>query len=519
MSAIDSALRQLESIPEADRLLYIEAIEEKRKRNHFAKYWSCGDEPNYQPFFEQIARDLALFTQDIKVFLMLGGNRSSKTERGAFIACAWLLGKDYFKDEPAWKYVKDLPIPERGVNIWVVGLDFTVVKNVLWGEKLRQGLRHPGLIPNDDSIVTRISDSEFQVSVNCNGRRSTLTCKSADSGREKFQSASVDLIWIDEECDAEIFDECYQRTTDCAGKILVTLTPLNDVNSAVKRPWVYELYQTFKRGAKNIAACQLSVLDNPFIPENEKKELKIKWAGHPEERARLYGDFIQRQGLVYKMWRPAVHLVKRFPIPREYYRLCVIDPAPTGPSACGWFAINPTTGDVLLVDEYKERELTTDEHAKNILVRNAGEKIDLWLIDPRGGAQRNAETHRTPADLYRDQGIPVRYAKLTEDYGLLLSMQYLNAALDSTSRHPKFQAFDDLPQFRDEIETYVWDAYMGGQFKGMSKNKPRKGNDDLLNCYQYACCQLRGRKPPQGRAEYQPTQEETAFNARLNSYT
>jgi phage terminase large subunit-like protein len=518
--SIDQAYRQLDSYTPAEQLAYLQLLEDKRKKDFYVKYWSCSEDPKLKIFFDQIAADFRKFTPDIKIFAMLGGNRSSKSERAAFITVAWLLGKEYFKGEPAWRYVEPLPIPEHGCNIWVVGLDFSIVRDVLWGEKLRFGLRHPGLIPNDPEILERISDHEFQVTVKIGERRSTLTCKSADSGREKFQSASIDLLLFDEECEADIFDEAYQRTVDCGGKIVLALTPLTDIASAIRRPWVFELHKKWLEGQKNIVFTSLSVLDNPFVPDIEKEELKRKWAGHPEERARLYGEFVQRSGLVYKVWSRATHLVQRRKIPREWYRIACIDPAPTGPTACAWVAVDPV-GNQLIYDCYKRSNLNVSDHAKNILVQNAGEPVDLWLIDPKGGSQRNAETHRTPKDLYNDAGIPCRYANVNEDYGLLESFEYLKATGDTTARHPKVEVFRDLFQFTDEIETYVWDVFMSGANKGFSKDKPRKGNDDILNCWQYVCSQLRGRKPPQRMNPGYNTfsREERERFAVNNSYT
>lgn len=482
---VDEVFEKLNQLSPDDAILALYAVEEKRKENHFAKYWSSDDNPKYRDFYNQIEDDFLKITKDIKLFGLLGGNRSSKTERGAFLAVAWLLGKEYFRDEPSWRFVRDLPIPEHGVNIWAIGLDFSVIRDVIWNEKLRRGHRHPGLLPATPSpLITRISDSEFQVSVNVNGRKSTLTCKSADSGREKMQSASVDLVWIDEECEAEIYDELYQRTVDCGGLILLTLTPLNDVASGVRKPWVYDLYKEWKHGKKDLVFIQLSALNNPFIPQEEKDKLKEKWAGHPEERARLYGEFIQRSGLVYANWNPEKHLIEPFSLPSEWRRLVSIDPAATGITAAVWAAISPRN-DVYLYREYYERDLIASDHAKNLLVRNGYDKIDTWLIDPFWGAARNAETHRQGFQLYRDAGVPVRLAPREADYALNVMQEYVSATLDKSSRHPKLYVFKTLKAFQTEIESYVWDTFAKGANKGLTKEKPMKRGDHLMNATQY----------------------------------
>lgn len=505
LKPIDEAERELATLSPEEALAVLTQVEEKRRATSFIRYW--------QPYTQgKQANVFTEFTADKKIFGVLGGNRSGKSEIGAAIATAWALGKDYFRDEPAWGWVRELPIPEPPNTIWVVGLDFPTVRDVLWREKLRNGKDHPGFVPQS-AEVTKTNESDYQIFFS-NG--SVITCKSADSGREKFQGASVDLVWIDEEPEVEIFDECYQRTVDCAGKILITLTPLVDISSGTRTPWVFDLYETFKKGEqKDIAFVNLSVLDNPYVPESEKVRLKEKWAGHPEEGARLYGDFVQRSGLVYPMWDPKKHLRKREPggLPKGWRRIACIDPAATGVTAVLWCAISPT-GDLHFYREYYQSGLVVSEHAKNILVANQGDPIDIWLIDPKWGTQRNAETHRTNQQLYKDAGIPVRLALVGEDYGLNASREYLNATTNATSSHPKAYFGEDLKNFRWEVSHYVWDFFGRGDNKGQSKDKPRKRNDHLCNCFQYICA-----NHPHGRRLHAFNAEEWAREAPRNSYT
>lgn len=485
MSSFDAAYQQLSDLKPEDALLVLDLMEKDRREKFFCKYWSTDPDPQYSAFFDSIEHDFDQFTKDVKIYALLGGNRSSKTERGAFLAVAWLFGKDFFRDEPSWRFVKNLPIPEHGVNIWAVGLDFSVIQNVIWKEKLRTGHRHGGLLPQTPcQYITRISDSSFQIDVDVNGRKSTLICKSADSGPEKFQSASVDLLWFDEECSEEVFNEAYQRTIDCAGKIVITLTPLTDVGSGVKSPWVYSLYKESLGGRKDVRFLSLSVLDNPFVPEEEKIKLKQKWAGHAEERARLYGEFIRRAGLVYPQWDAKKHMIKPIRLPVDWRRIASIDPASTGVTACVWAAISPRN-DVYIYRVYYERDQIVSDHVKNILVRNAGDRISIWLLDPFWGSARNAENHKTGQDLYRAAGIPVRLAPRAEDYGVNTLAEYLSATLDPAPRHGRIFIFDDLKVFQSEIENYVWDFVSRGPSKGTSKDKPLKRNDHAINATQY----------------------------------
>lgn len=496
---------QLSQLDPENRAAFLNALEAKRKENHYIKYF----QPN-SPSQWEVPRK---FDSTKKVFVVRGGNRSGKTEIGAAITVAWALGKDYFNNEPAYEWVKNLPIPEPPSNIWIVGLDFTVVRDVLWGEKLRNGGSHPGFIPRDDSLTEKISDSEFWVQFT-NGSR--IICKSADSGREKFQGASVDLIWIDEECDVEIFNECYQRTLDCSGKILTTLTPGLRTGEAFV-PWVHELYEDYKAGkAKNTEFVAISFLDNPVIPDEEKDEAKRKWAGHIEERARLYGEFIQRTGLVYPMWNADRHVVRRFPIPKSWLRVASIDPAiSSGTTAVLWGAVEPETNNLYLYREYYESDLPVSEHAKGIILRSMGDLVDHWIMDPKGGSQKNGSDYKSILQLYKEHGIPARLAEVDPDYGIAASIEYMQATTQATSRHPKVFVFNDLTNFQWEISRYTWAFYGRGEMRGTTKGKPIKKHDHLMNAYQYLCS-MRPRSRVRAILSFPEAQREFS---RLNSYT
>lgn len=498
-----AALREFSNLASDEAVAILDAAERKRRQTRAICYWT--------PFPRQ-RQVISSFVANKKIFGILGGNRSAKTETACFLAVVWALGKEFFRGEPIWDVVKDLPVPDPPNNIWIVGLDFSnMIEQIIWREKLVQGRGHGGLIPKDPKICT-IKDADHQAFFT-NG--SVITCKSADSGREKFQGASVDLVVIDEEPEEEIYDECYQRTIDCGGKIVVALTPLTDASSGVRTPWVYNLYQQFRQGKKDVHFEQISVLDNPYVPDDEKEKLKEKWAGHAEERARIYGDFIRRSGLVYNLWTPDKHLIKPIPIDQSWQRIVCIDPASTGVTAALWCAVHPNR-DLYFYREYYQSDQVISEHAKNILVYNAGNQIDIWLLDPKFGAQRNPETHRTNLQLYRDAGIPARLASVDEDYGLNASLEYIAATTIPNSRHPKAYFFNDLESFKFEIERYHWDSYQKGPMKGLTKEKPQKRSDHLMNCFQYVCAQ----RPRGNRHSIVPLGDRDLLaQASNNSYT
>src|SRR5262249_55695833 len=67
------------------------------------------------------------------------------------------------------------------------------------------------------------------------GGISRLGLKSYAEGREKFQGASLDLLWLDEECDHDIYTEALTRTNATGGMLFMTFTPLRGVSEVVRR--------------------------------------------------------------------------------------------------------------------------------------------------------------------------------------------------------------------------------------------------------------------------------------------
>jgi phage terminase large subunit-like protein len=505
LARIDAGVEELNKkgrSPE-EALAFLDQIEKNRREQAFLKYWVPF---NYQK------KVFEAFDKDTKILVVAGGNRSGKTEVGAALTIAFAEGKEWFKGEKAWEWVEGLPIPEKlAKNIWIVGLDFNVLRDVIWREKLMTGANHPGFCPKDETVVNvRTDDKQIFFKNNA-----VITGKSADSGREKFQSASVDLAWLDEECDAEIFDEVYQRTIDCNGRIIITVTPLTDIASAAKQPWLFDLYEEMKAGRKDIKFVHLSVLDNPIISQEEKDKLVRKWSGHVEEKARLYGEFVRRSGLVFPMWDRKKHFDNaKLVVPADWFRVVSIDPANTGTTAALWGAVDPNHN-IHLYREYYEKDLVVSDHVRNIKVRNMGDKVDIWLIDPKWGSQRDGSQHKSGQQLYRDAGLPVRLAEVGEDYGLSAASEYLQATTDETSRQPKVWVKGTLVDFISEIEHYTWSFYERGPLKGLSKDKPVKRNDHLMDSFRYmAAMRPKGRM----RRESMQTDEQRLQQAARNSY-
>ena len=62
-----------------------------------------------------------------------------------------------------------------------------------------------------------------------------LGFKSYDQGRKKFQGTAKNLIWLDEEPPADVYDECVMRLMTTDGHMLCTFTPLSGLTEVALR--------------------------------------------------------------------------------------------------------------------------------------------------------------------------------------------------------------------------------------------------------------------------------------------
>jgi phage terminase large subunit-like protein len=148
-----------------------------------------------------------------------------KTVVGAFETTAHLTGR-----YPAWWEGRRFSEP---VDIWASGdtseTTRDVVQLALMGPKDDMGT---GMIPKrylvgEPSARRGVADAVDQANVkHVSGGVSTLGFKSYDQGRKKFQGTKKHVIWLDEEPDAPIYDECMLRLMTTDGLMLCTFTPL-----------------------------------------------------------------------------------------------------------------------------------------------------------------------------------------------------------------------------------------------------------------------------------------------------
>jgi phage terminase large subunit-like protein len=163
----------------------------------------------------------------------MAGNQTGKT-----LAAAMELAMHACGQYPEWwkGYRFD-----RAIRAWAAGETSEVVRAtiqlLLLGEPGQHG---SGCIPKaslvDVTPARGLSELVDTIRVNhASGGESTIALKAYSQGRERFQGATIDYIWFDEEPAAEIFTEGLTRVNVSGGPCVLTFTPLKGVSTVVKR--------------------------------------------------------------------------------------------------------------------------------------------------------------------------------------------------------------------------------------------------------------------------------------------
>lgn len=327
---------------------------------------------------------------------VFGGNRSGKTECGA-VECLYIA-----RGIHPYRKNKD------GVFGWVVSLSQQVQRDVAQ-EKILKYINPDWIVDvtmlsgKKDNLKSGIID---QIKIkNVFGGISTIGFKSCDQGREKFQGASLDFVWFDEEPPKEVYDECRMRVLDKKGDIFGTMTPLKGLT------FIYEEIFLNKFNSKNVWYEFIEWADNPYLSKREIK-LLTESMSDSELQSRRYGLFYTDTGPVYKEFDENVHVIEPFDIPFDWQDCLSIDPGLKNPLSCHFYAVD-YDGRVYVCAEHYESGLSVEQHADMIkkLAKNLGWRTDSQgrlkaLIDSAAN-QKTLAGVKSVSELFYDNGINV----------------------------------------------------------------------------------------------------------------
>ena len=372
---------------------------------------------------------------------VFGGNRSGKTECGAvevvYMACGL---HPYRKNKPT--------------EGWVVSLSRQVQRDVAQ-KKILQYL--PSYLIEKIVMVSGGQDSaengviDFILVKSCAGGTSKIGFKSCDQGREKFQGASLDYVWFDEEPPEDIYNECKMRVFDKKGDIFGTMTPLKGLT------WVYKTIYLNEKQDPQIWMETMEWADNPFLSKKEIENL-TKSMSKDELESRRYGKFMQNCGMVYSEFDENVNVIEPFDIPFDWQDCISIDPGLHNPLSAHFYATD-FDGNVYVVAEHYDSEKTIEYHAAKI--KEIAEKLH-WKTDSRGNyqawidsaaKQRTLASTKNVVELFYEQGI-ITNPNVNKD--LFAGISVVKSYIKNAEGKSRLFIFKNCVNLIREIKNYWW---------------------------------------------------------------
>lgn len=305
------------------------------------------------------------------------------------------------------------------------------------------------------------------------GGISTITLKTYEQGRKKWQGTSKHVIWLDEESPMEIFTEALTRTLDVKGLILQTFTPLLGNTDVV---------QHFVNSGKGIFYQNVTWDDAPHLDAEEKLRLANSYPAW-ERDARIKGIPMLGSGVVYPISDDDIK-VTPFEIPAHWARICGMDFGIDHPAALVWLAWDRDADVLYLYDAYRKSNEVTAIISQAIKDRGAWIPV-AW---PHDGVNREKGTGIALWKQYRDHGVTMlKYsARYLDDKGGRQDIEPAVIDILERMKTGRLKVFSHLGEWFEEKRMYhrkdgkivdVKDDLMSAtRYAVMMKRKARTNN-------------------------------------------
>lgn len=215
------------------------------------------------------------------------------------------------------------------------------------------------------------------------------------------QGIDIDVCWFDEEVNSQLwYPEMAARLVDRNGRFIWSATP------QVGTDELYKLHERAEEEAlKHLPAIEefkFLMDDNPFLSEEAKDSLKLKFADDPENYAiRVMGEYKVLSERVYPEFG-RLHQCEPFDIPSNWCRYLIIDPAYNTTCMTFW-AIPPKSErpHAYLYDELYCRQEPLNKQVERLLPKVTGQSFQAFLIDEHG-SRRTETIGKTIGQQYRE---------------------------------------------------------------------------------------------------------------------
>lgn len=220
---------------------------------------------------------------------------ASDTHRFRVVSCGRRFGKTYL----AVLELIACAVSGNGKKVAYIAPTFQQARDIAWAELIKQA-EPVILVKNESRLELTIKTQE--------GGKSTISLRGFESV-ETLRGQFFDFIVIDEISSMRYFDSSWKEVirptlTDKQGSVLFISTPKGYNH-------FYDLYQMEQKDP-DYKSFHFTTYDNPFIPSEEVDKAKQE-LGEDRFAQEYLADFRKVEGLVYKEFNRAFHVVKEFP--------------------------------------------------------------------------------------------------------------------------------------------------------------------------------------------------------------
>lgn len=345
----------------------------------------------YQPYAKQIQFHDATAIPDIAEICLMAGTQLGKTWSAAAMTAMFLTG-----EYPKWWKGRRFNKP---TDFWIGAPTSQLVRDGAQAQLLGKiGEWGTGMIPGRHIIdikkaVHGVPDSVETVLVRHvpTGKVSSAGFKSYDQGRIRWQTVTLDGIWLDEEPPDDLYSEACARVQVKRGFVYMTFTPLLGMSAVVTR--------LLKEKPEHSIVIKMGIKDAGHYTEEQRARIIARYPIQ-EREARAEGNPILGSGRVFPPTQEEI-MESPIQIPAHWPRICGLDIGWDHPSAVVWMAWDRDSDTIHVYDTYRMKHQTPVVHAAAIKFRGA------WIpcAWPHDGMQKDKGSGQAIALQYLAQGV------------------------------------------------------------------------------------------------------------------
>lgn len=302
---------------------------------------------------------------------------------------------------------------------------------------------------------------------------------------DKFRSMNLSAFWIDE--GTQVSEEAFMLLQGrLRGKYwrkgFITSNPAG--HDFIWR-WFYDKDHIKDKAIKDMfKLVRAPSTENIHLPEGYIESMMATWSADRVERE-VMGSFDSFEGRIYEEFKPEVHCIAPFAIPKEWPKYVGLDHGFRNPAAWIYGAVGPD-GEIYIYREFYEKEYLIKDIVFNNLKLMGDEKFISAPIDPSVN-RRNGATGDSDIDEY--------YRWLPKDFPLTMANNDVAPGIDRVKQYlrvnpknnkPLLYIFNTCKNLVNELGQYRYQELKSNQSNHKAApEQPVKVNDHAADALRY----------------------------------